>query len=225
MVYPMNIALSKGNGDSALPKNEDFTLEDLRKLNEDGSIDILYDKITGIPRFIDGKFSTIKIISPEDALNSLGSVKSLLKMDDPTNEFHCIRIDSDEISNIFIMQQIYKCVEVLNKQLVVVTNKDGEPISLSGEYAPGLSLDVTPLLQENMARKILSEKRRTAKFEDSRLVIYVSAKSVPYLCWLFVLREKKEINNSAVLIDARTGNIVTEFPSSFPNTNPQFTEF
>ncbi|MDR3280168.1 MAG: hypothetical protein LBT23_06625 [Synergistaceae bacterium] len=211
------------NALSLSDKNEDFSLDELRKLNGD-KFDILFNRKTNIPSFIDGKFSTKKILTGEDAILSLLSVKSLMNMNNPIDEFICFKIEKDGNLNCFRMQQVYNGIEVFGKQLVIISNEDGEACSLSGDYSPGISLDLKTTLKSifQQQNELIGEVTRANKFTiigAPELSIFVSEDFAPYLCWKFNVSGRTEADNALILADTKTGAIVAQFRTTYTMTD------
>lgn len=114
----------------------DNTESDLARMNNGEIPELLKDNDVETLRFISGKYTDLIIESPEEAIRSLYSVKSLMNIEDPEKEFVWKSTDDMFGDKAFRLQQVYKGIPVYGRSLVVCAYENGETSSLSGNYNP-----------------------------------------------------------------------------------------
>lgn len=156
---------------------------DLAALENKEDVKIVYEEDSEIPTLIAGKYTEFKVNSGNEAIRALEEVKDVIGIQNPKEEYKV----SNEIeilnSNVYRMQQYYKGIQVLGRQMVMATDKEGNIKTLSGDYVKIENLDVTPSINQNGAISVITGKYGTnIKVEQIQLVIkYIN--DVPTLCW------------------------------------------
>ena len=182
----------------------DNTLDDIKALNDGVMPEIEYGD-DGIPTEIDGRYSDIKVHSPNDAIKSLYSIKTLMKFKDPKNEFVYNR--DFEISNdhVYVFKQSYDNIIFYDKGLRIQTDKYGSIIELLSKYNTYPDLNTTPKVTEKEAQDI-AEKKFGGKASEPKLVFYDVDKyeDSPVLTWEMDMGNAYKI----VYVNAYNGEIV-----------------
>ena len=120
---------------------------------------ITYSSETGLPIFIQsipGKPTALKstAIDPSTACFSyLNSIKSLLKVDHPEDQFAIARVHTDEFTKTHIrLNQVYKGIPVYGGDIVVHLNETGDGESFNGRYFQvSGEISTVPALQPDSA--------------------------------------------------------------------------
>ena len=176
---------------------EDMTIEKLYDLNN-GDVEIIYAPSTGIPRQINGIFSTEKISSEQDALKSLLSVRSIFQIPDDCS-FTCLGFDDDRIDlQVYTLNQLYKGVLVDGGLFRIVTTKEGVPVSISGSYLQVGDVDENPVLSVQDGYKAIPFESYTP-ISSVSLIIRLTQDNESHLCW------KYETFSKVYYVDAHNG--------------------
>ena len=196
-----------------LSQPKDNNLDDLRVLNAGTMPDILYDSTNEAPKFISGKYTDAKITNEEDAIKSLDSVKTIMKLSNPTQEFTSVNVTDFENSTTYRLQQSYKNIPVYDSQVIVSTDKNGVTTSLSGNYKPGINIDVMPKVsREDDERTVMSRYTGGIKINSTELVIYTSDGGQFYLVWkseVFGVDDKEKAIHELVFVDAEKNEVIS----------------
>ena len=117
---------------------------DLTTLENNEDVKIVYEEDSKIPTLIAGKYTEFKVNSGNEAIRALEEVKDVIGIQNPKEEYKI----SNEIeilnSNVYRMQQYYKGIQVIGRQMVMATDKEGNIKTLSGNYVKIENLDITP---------------------------------------------------------------------------------
>ena len=134
---------------------------DLAALENKEDVKIVYEEDSEIPTLIAGKYTEFKVNSGNEAIRALEEVKDVIGIQNPKEEYKV----SNEIeilnSNVYRMQQYYKGIQVLGRQMVMATDKEGNIKTLSGDYVKIENLDVTPSINQNGAISVITGKYGT----------------------------------------------------------------
>ena len=160
----------------------DNTLDDIKELNDGVMPEIEYGD-DGIPTAIDGKYSNIKVCSSDDAIKSLYSIKSLMKINDPKSEFKLDKYTKFDGTDIYFLDQTYYNIQIEGKWLQINV-EEGNIIDIGGDYDANLNLDSTPKITEKEAQDI-AEKEYKSSAEKTELVFcaFGDYSSSPVLTW------------------------------------------
>jgi Zn-dependent metalloprotease len=190
--------------------SEDFSIGDLYDLNQ-GDCEVIRDPVTDLPRQIDGKFSTVPIFTAEDAVKSLASVRSIMRISG--FDFTCTNIDdSRENLRVFELVQLYEGIPVSGGRFKVIAQKaDGQAAAVLGTYQQGVNVNTEPALSEKEARGSLSLPRGQ-KIASSRLVIHTPPGKAPALCWEYEIKAGDPLDEKLVYVNAASGAVVAETP-------------
>lgn len=137
---------------------------DLAALENKEDVKIVYEEDSEIPTLIAGKYTEFKVNSGNEAIRALEEVKDVIGIQNPKEEYKV----SNEIeilnSNVYRMQQYYKGIQVLGRQMVMATDKEGNIKTLSGDYVKIENLDVTPSINQNGAISVITGKYGDDKY-------------------------------------------------------------
>jgi len=153
---------------------------------------------------IEGPFTSGVILTPEDAVKALTSVRDIMNIE----SFSYIYIANSPYSYInthanrtaFYLKQVYNGVEVFNGQFTVYATNDGKPVRVSGMYINIVDLDTIPTVSSDEAKEVLNLNDGEWIYE-TKLVIYEFGKVDIRLCWIF------NTNERFFLVDAQTGKL------------------
>lgn len=171
------------------------SIEDLTKYNNGIVPEISLDE-EGKITFIDGKFTDYIIKSPVDVLYSLNSIKSLMGISSPENEFAVVNQNISDDLVYYKLQQVFNGVEVYGKELVVCVDKDGNSVSVSGHYLPISNLNTNPSIQEGKIINLFETLDRR-RIESVELVVYPRKDKTVQLAWKVHILNNKLIGPSS----------------------------
>ena len=187
----------------------DLSENDLAFLNG-GALQITRDPTTNLPRMIEGKFSEKIILTAEDAILSLSSVRSIMSIGELS--YSCISIDDDRNEyRVFSLKQIYSGVPVDGGEFQVITLKNGEPAAIRGAYQRVADIDTIPIVSESDAKEILKNECG-AVARSVELVIFTSLENPTCLSWKYYTKAKNPLDEKIVYINAIDGKLLAEYP-------------
>ncbi len=132
---------------------------------------IIFDKTLGTPRLIEtqivqpkpGNTPSLFSSPSEKAMQFLNDHKSLLKIDEPENEFYLESSQTDQLGNTHLKyQQIYKGFDIWGKEITLHVDKTGDVLCLTGRYEP------TPQTIDNLSGGITSAMAIGISMNDLR---------------------------------------------------------
>lgn len=199
--------------------NEDSNviLNRISELNDGVMPEITYDQ-EGIPSFIDGKYSNVRVSDYRTAISSLLDIKGLMRMDNPTKEYTGLDMYTVDTHKFYRLQQVVNNVPVYDKQVLIETNLQGEIECLSCDYDPGLTeIRTTPTISkaeaENIALLSLEEETieedgvdATKIIEANNLNIY-SINGSPTLAWVIEIGDGT-VEKDLIIVSAIDGAIL-----------------
>lgn len=159
----------------------------------------------GIPNFIDGKFSEIKVTNTSEAIKALNDIHYIMHFENAEQEFESVYQENVELgaqTNFFRLQQVYHNVPVYGCQLIVSTDVVGNIETLTGHYYPDLNLDTQPNITIEEAKEILRSNYSEDELVSDGLYIYTQGE-VPVVAW------KIRSFSKVYFINAETGELVT----------------
>lgn len=201
---------SKASSNSSA--NEFTTIEELREVNNGQVPEYFYDEQEDF-KFIDGSFTNIKVTTKDDALNSISSIKNLMDIDLNKDEFSVTKVNESKYMNSYKLQQIYNSIPVYGREMIVVTDKEGNTTSIGGNYLKDLNIRTHASIgQVQAASSALKSFENGAKVSNNELTIYTLDDVTPTLCWKVTVNGRKngEAAYEDIFVDASTGSIVTE---------------
>ncbi|MBU5315434.1 M4 family metallopeptidase [Clostridium bornimense] len=187
-------------------------VKDLDNIN-DGEIPEVYLDEEDSCKFIDGNYTNIKVENENDAIESINSVKKLMKIDYPENEFKVLKVNSTEDLVSYKLQQVYNDIPLYGREIIVVTDKEGNTTSVGGNYLEDVNVDTNAKIgKEEVKNYAAGVYGDDAKVNDGELTIYSLNDSEPILCWKVMVEGTKDGSPYALnsFIDATTGEVINE---------------
>jgi hypothetical protein len=192
--------------------NEDLSIDDINAMN-DGVADIILTPMTGVPREIKGKFSTQNILSAEDAVLAVSSVRGIFGINDLS--FACTKIDEEHKTlRVFTLMQLYNGLAVNGGGFTVYATKNGEASAIRGNYVPDLNLDTNPTFDIKELIGELNIEKGTKVISAELVVNAISGEVAPFLAWKFHVKGNSPLTEKYVYIDANSGEVSGEFPTA-----------
>ena len=187
-------------------------VKDLKKINDGETPEVYLDEKDSC-KFIDGTYTNIKVEDEEDAIKSINSVKKLMKINYPEDEFQVLKVNSTDDLVSYKLQQVHNGVPLYGREIVVVTDREGNTTSVGGNYLEGVSVDTNAeISKEDIGSYATQIYGSDVKISDGELVIYSLNDIEPTLCWKVVVDGVKdqEIYTVNSFINAKTGELVSE---------------
>ena len=173
--------------------------------DENRSVEIEYNEEEDQVESIDGKYSDIIVDSPETALNSIYSVKSILGIDSPKDELENQAQNLDENTVSYTFSQEYNDIPVYGTSVTVVSDlENGEVHSLHSSVISTEKLKILNLVPGLSKEEI---KNRFEGAKSCRLYIYgiKDHENDPILTYLITT------NDETIIADANSGEVVLRF--------------
>lgn len=164
-------------------------------------------------KFIDGSYSNTKVENENDAINSLNDVKELLNIDNPESNLKVLKINKSDDLTSYKLQQVHNDIPLYGREVVVVTDKEGNTSSVNGNFLNDVNIDTNAKLSKDDANKYAKSAYGTdAKINNDELVIYSLNNVKPTLCWKVSVSGTKDGKQYALdsFIDAANGNVINE---------------
>lgn len=145
----------------------------LEKPNETALVD---DENTTLNN-ISGQYSDVKITDFQTAKESLEDVKEEIKIKSVSDELEETQNNSNETFNTYKFKQVYNGLEVIDGNLLVYADKEGNAKGIINKYKEISELNTTPKnTQENLKEVVKNEIKKTYNIEteinDGKLVVY-----------------------------------------------------
>lgn len=188
---------------------EDIDSFEMLYLYNDGNVDNLevYINDDGYIEYIMGSFSDIVVESPEEAILSLYTIKSLMGCKSPKDELRWVSTNKDNYGTAFRFEQVYYDIPIYGTSIVVSTNQLGYTSSLQSSFVSDLNISTAPKLSEIEAKqKVMEYGYRDADVE--KLYVYMD-NSIPKLAWN-VYAKGADGSQYNILIDASSGEVLFE---------------
>ncbi len=161
-----------------------------------------------IPKFIDGSFSSDTINSSEDVLKVLENIKDEMKFKDVSEELKLISEETNEDMTYYKFEQIYNNVPVYKQNIIVIVDKHGKINGLSGYYIPNIDVDVNPKTsKEDIETKIKNILGEDPVIMSNELYVWAEYESQSLI---YVVKGYSSTNADEFIVDANTGEIITE---------------
>ena len=193
----------------------DNSVADLEALNPPGRLEVLPNEQNDVG-FIDGCYTSMTVESPREAAYSLNSVRTLLGVDDPLEEFAWITTSSDGEQANYRLQQIHRGVPVYGREIVITTDLDGNVLSLNDGYLANLDVETESRVSVADAESLLVTLiGGDVQFISHELVIYTMDGRVPMLAWKSRVQGRDADGNPVYadyFVDALLGEYVGEVP-------------
>lgn len=188
---------------------EDIDSFEMLYLYNGGNVDNLevYINDEGYIEYIMGSFSDIIVESPEEAILSLYTIKSLMGCKSPKDELRWLSTNKDNYGSSFRFEQVYKGIPVYGMSIVVSTNQLGYTSSLQSSFVSDINISTSPKLSESEAKqKVMEYGYNEAEVE--KLYVYMD-NSIPKLAWN-VYAKDSDGSQYNILIDAAGGEVLFE---------------
>ena len=161
----------------------------------------------GIPKFIDGEFSSITIKSSADVLKALEEIKDIMKFKDIQSELKLLSEETVDGITYYKYNQVYNEIPVYKQNIIVMVNNN-KIIGLSGEYIPNINLDITSQKTKEEIEKIVKDELGN----NPTIVnceLYVSA-DYENQNLVYVVEGYSDENVKEFIVDANTGEVLTD---------------
>lgn len=161
-----------------------------------------------ILKFIDGSFSSETIDSSKDVLKALEKVKDEMKFKDISKELKLSSEETNEDMTYYKFEQIYKNVPVYKQNIIVMVDKHGKINGLSGYYIPNIDVDVNPKkTKDDIEAKIKNTLGENSVIMSNDLYVWAEYESQSLI---YVVKGYSSTNSAEFIVDANTGEIITE---------------
>ena len=126
---------------------------------------------------ISGQYSDVKITDFQTAKESIEDVKEEIKIKSVSDELEETQNNSNETFNTYNFKQVYNGLEVIDGDLLVYADKEGNAKGIINKYKEISELNTTPKnTQESLKEVVKSEIKKTyeneVEIKDGKLVIY-----------------------------------------------------
>lgn len=188
-------------------------------MEANADVTISYGEASEVPTIIAGDYTDFKVYSGNDAIRALEELQEVFGMTDPKEEYEI----SNEIefldNKTYRMQQYYNGIEVIDRQMVVTADKDGNIKMVSGDYEKITDLDVNPSFDQNRALSIVTETYGDEIEVDTTQLLIKFIDDTPTLCWgVKAVGKFNNLDGGAynIYINAKTEEIMeTELTEDF----------
>lgn len=202
----------------------------------DGLKKIYWNKESGTPRLIEINTTGKKLNKTAPNINMVSSAanflqenKSLLKINDPADEFQLAGKLTDQFNKTHLkFSQTYKGLEVWGKEVIVHIDEAGSITAINGTYEPtpeviadingkisssdALSKAVSDLQYKAPMTEIPAGLKKILEYQGpvTKKIIWHDRNHVPHLAW-FVEVRSDIANDWYYFIDAFTGSILNSY--------------
>lgn len=214
ILFESSMAYASPKTEQNVSTEEFSSVEDLKEVNE-GQVPETYLKEDKDFKFIDGSFTNIKVNNEYDAIKSINSIKDLMKIDYPDSEFEVVQVNDSKYLTSYKLQQMYNSIPLYGREIIVVTDKDGNTTSIGGNYLKDVKIDTNPSIGQVEANSYaLKEFEKDAKVSTSELIIYSLNDITPTLCWKVTTSGTKDGKaiSMDIFVNASNGEIINEVP-------------
>lgn len=161
-----------------------------------------------IPKFIDGSFSSDTITSSQDVLKALENIKEEMKFKDISKELKLSSEETNENMTYYKFEQIYNNVPVYKQNIIVMVDKQGKINGLSGYYIPNIDVDINPKKsKEDIETTIKNTLGENSVIMSNELYVWAEYESQSLI---YVVKGYSSTNAAEFIVDANTGEIITE---------------
>lgn len=163
-----------------------------------------------IPSYIDlpaHRAGTQQRVQVQKRASDAVDLRGILNLNDETDAVLTDSLDDADGLKHYFYEERYKGVKVEGTRYAL-HYKNGELVSLNGNFRTISNVSTTPTMSKDEAGKIASrgENNATATVKDGGLVIYV--KDQPYLAYKVEVSALSPIISKCVYVDAHSGKIV-----------------
>ena len=143
-------------GETALSDEAKKELENIKRLNNGKLPKIEYNKYNSID-WLHGNYYDGTVSNEAEVINSLNSIKNLLRINNASEEFRCRWTDKD--STVYRLQQYYQGYKVIGEERIVSVDKSSETIdSINGSNVPVENIDTTINYSKEQVLEILEKE-------------------------------------------------------------------
>lgn len=179
----------------------------IAELNGGTLPDISKSTSTGVPTFIDGKYSDKIVTDYKSAIDSLNDIKHLMNIDNPDSEFVLQQErKTSNGKNQYKLQQVYNTIPVYGSELTITVDNNGNVDCLNGQYNPQIrerDISTSPRISKSEVENGL-EKQEYSVVSNKGLIIYATEGYKPQLVY-----EVKCSGMITLFISAEDGHIVS----------------
>lgn len=189
-------------------EDKEAVLARIQEINDGTMPEITYDS-EGIPSFIDGKYSNLRVTDYRTAILSLQDIKGLMQFENPMEEYVGLETYTLDNNKFYRLQQVVNDIPVYDKQIVIETGTSGIIRCLSGDYDAGLSSIVTTptITQEEAEHIALSQSDSdAATIVQCKLNIY-SINGEPTLSWVIEYADGM-VERELLILSAVDGSVL-----------------
>lgn len=189
------------------------TIDEFKKLN-DGSFPMMYSADDGkTVNEIEGTFTAFRVLSLDDAIDSVNSIAKLLGVNYSTDSFEADKMEVVGDSVVYRLKQMYKGIPVYANEILIETDVSGKTLSLVSTFKSGLNLDVVPKILEQAAGNIALGLHKDVSVIGN-IELYIIENLDEYkLAWMIMLgSESDEYEGECynVIIDAKNGEVISD---------------
>jgi len=161
-------------GETSEPENKDRTIEELTEINNNSLPKIEMNEKGNIGLYR-GIYSEKKVDDVSDAIESLENVKTVLNIEDVSEEFIPFDNEGSTIDDgVYKIQQVYNGVPVSCAQTIIGTDENGYPNSILNRYDDSIRLadiNTTPTITEQRAKEIIANDLSAKSADYTNVVV------------------------------------------------------
>lgn len=160
----------------------------------------------GTMRWLHGEFYDEPISSPDDAIVSLYSIKTLLGMNEPKQELAPEISTISDVGSVFRLKQMYNGIPVYGRSVIVSTDNGGYTVAVQSNYLDNLSLSVSPGFNATQAINYIKQGYVSAEIlGDVELAVYSLDEFLMSPILVYYANIGGESGYHRVIVDATTG--------------------
>lgn len=150
------------------------------------------DKVTDPFVLLSEGFTDRKIVDEASALAAIGDVATVLGIEDVNSEFSSCEVSTVSSNTYYRFQQEYKDILVYGRSVVVIADKNGNSLSLSGNYLNNGHLDTSPKVDEKTAIKIAQQYYgENVEVSRAELSVYSFSNNKSELSWKILIHSNE----------------------------------
>lgn len=152
-------------------------------------------------------FTDRKITDKESALEALEDVADVIGIENVQGEFVACEENAVFGNTYYRFQQEYEGIPIYGRSIVVVADKNGNSLSLSGNYLNIEDVNTIPVINESSALEIAHQHYgKDAVISSDGLSIYSFGDSTFELAWILNVRTNQAIE--VCILSANSGKII-----------------
>lgn len=152
-------------------------------------------------------FTDRKIVDEDSALAAIEDVAQVLGIENVNAEFSNCEVNTVFSNTYYRFQQEYKGIPVYGRSVIVAADKDGNSLSLSGNYLSNGNLDISPKLDEKSAIEIIQQHYgNNAVIKSRGLSVYSLNDSISELAWKIHIQTEKL--REVCFVSAENGKLI-----------------